>query len=87
MTIVYGVTRIGGRVQVEVRISVFEFNIIITYPYIQNQINNLVPQDKVWDCSNYITALIFDVLKEMFYNARDIQVSLVSFCTILIFFS
>lgn len=45
--------------------------------FLQNQIKKMVPQDHVWKCSNYITGLIFDVLKEMFYNARDIQVCLV----------
>ena len=47
--------------------------------FCQKQIQNSVPEDQLWNCSNYITALIFDVLKEMFYNARDIQVWMIFF--------
>uniref|UniRef100_A0A3B3WWZ9 DNA-directed RNA polymerase n=1 Tax=Poecilia mexicana TaxID=48701 RepID=A0A3B3WWZ9_9TELE len=57
MTVVYGVTRYGGRLQIEKRLKeIDEF-----------------PKDHVWDASHYLTRLVFSGLKEMFTGTREIQ--------------
>ncbi|AWP11147.1 putative DNA-directed RNA polymerase mitochondrial [Scophthalmus maximus] len=57
MTVVYGVTRYGGRLQIEKRLKeIDEF-----------------PKDSVWDASHYLVRLVFSSLKEMFTGTREIQ--------------
>ncbi|XP_038136706.1 DNA-directed RNA polymerase, mitochondrial isoform X1 [Cyprinodon tularosa] len=57
MTVVYGVTRYGGRLQIEKRLKeIDEF-----------------PKDHVWDASHYLVRLVFSGLKEMFTGTREIQ--------------
>ncbi|KAM7410187.1 hypothetical protein PAMA_001571 [Pampus argenteus] len=57
MTVVYGVTRYGGRLQIEKRLKeIDEF-----------------PKEHVWDASHYLVRLVFSGLKEMFTGTREIQ--------------
>ena len=48
---------------------------IILHP--QKQIEGHVPDDRLWDCSNYLVGNVFASLRETFSNARVIQVSYV----------
>uniref|UniRef100_A0A1A8S093 DNA-directed RNA polymerase n=1 Tax=Nothobranchius rachovii TaxID=451742 RepID=A0A1A8S093_9TELE len=57
MTVVYGVTRYGGRLQIEKRLlEIDEF-----------------PKEYVWEASHYLVRLVFNGLKEMFTGTREIQ--------------
>ncbi|KAM6921541.1 DNA-directed RNA polymerase, mitochondrial [Xenentodon cancila] len=57
MTVVYGVTRYGGRLQIEKRLKeIDEF-----------------PKEHVWEASHYLVRLVFNGLKEMFTGTREIQ--------------
>ncbi|XP_034387343.1 DNA-directed RNA polymerase, mitochondrial isoform X2 [Cyclopterus lumpus] len=57
MTVVYGVTRFGGRLQIEKRLKeIDEF-----------------PKEHVWDASHYLVRMVFSGLKEMFTGTREIQ--------------
>lgn len=57
MTVVYGVTRYGGRLQIEKRLKeIDEF-----------------PKDCVFEASSYLVRLVFSSLKEMFTGTREIQ--------------
>lgn len=57
MTVVYGVTRYGGRLQIEKRLKeIDEF-----------------PKEYVWEASHYLVRLVFTGLKEMFTGTREIQ--------------
>ncbi|KAA0712220.1 DNA-directed RNA polymerase, mitochondrial [Triplophysa tibetana] len=57
MTVVYGVTRYGGRLQIEKRLKeIDEF-----------------PKEYVWDASHYLVHQVFNSLKEMFTGTREIQ--------------
>lgn len=57
MTVVYGVTRYGGRLQIEKRLKeIDEF-----------------PKEYIWDASHYLVRLVFSGLKEMFTGTREIQ--------------
>ncbi|XP_053713267.1 DNA-directed RNA polymerase, mitochondrial [Synchiropus splendidus] len=57
MTVVYGVTRYGGRLQIEKRLKeIDEF-----------------PKEFVWDASHYLVRLVFSSLKSMFKGTREIQ--------------
>ncbi|KAG8003580.1 DNA-directed RNA polymerase [Nibea albiflora] len=57
MTVVYGVTRYGGRLQIEKRLKeIDEF-----------------PKEYVWDASHYLVRMVFSGLKEMFTGTREIQ--------------
>lgn len=33
----------------------------------------MVPDDKLYSCSAYVVTMVFESLREMFSNARDIQ--------------
>ncbi|XP_069072918.1 DNA-directed RNA polymerase, mitochondrial [Pleurodeles waltl] len=57
MTIVYGVTRYGGRLQIEKRLR---------------EIDSF-PQEYVWEASHYLVQQVFSGLKEMFSGTREIQ--------------
>uniref|UniRef100_A0A8C8A170 DNA-directed RNA polymerase n=1 Tax=Oryzias sinensis TaxID=183150 RepID=A0A8C8A170_9TELE len=57
MTVVYGVTRYGGRLQIEKRLK---------------EIENF-PKEHIWDASHYLVRLVFNGLKEMFTGTREIQ--------------
>ncbi|XP_072517016.1 DNA-directed RNA polymerase, mitochondrial [Salminus brasiliensis] len=57
MTVVYGVTRYGGRLQIEKRLK---------------EINDF-PKEHVWDASHYLVHQVFSSLKEMFTGTREIQ--------------
>ncbi|XP_069042077.1 DNA-directed RNA polymerase, mitochondrial [Lepisosteus oculatus] len=57
MTVVYGVTRYGGRLQIEKRLK---------------EIENF-PKEYVWDASHYLVHQVFTSLKEMFTGTREIQ--------------
>ncbi|XP_078054386.1 DNA-directed RNA polymerase, mitochondrial [Mustelus asterias] len=57
MTVVYGVTRFGGRLQIEKRLKEVED----------------FPKDYVWDASHYLVQQVFSSLKEMFTGTRGIQ--------------
>ncbi|XP_053321215.1 DNA-directed RNA polymerase, mitochondrial [Spea bombifrons] len=57
MTVVYGVTRYGGRLQIEKRLREMES----------------FPQDFIWDASHYLVKQVFSSLKEMFSGTREIQ--------------
>lgn len=57
MTVVYGVTRYGGRLQIEKQLKeIDEF-----------------PKDHVWEASQYLVRMVFNGLKEMFTGTREIQ--------------
>ncbi|XP_033710912.1 DNA-directed RNA polymerase, mitochondrial isoform X2 [Tursiops truncatus] len=57
MTVVYGVTRYGGRLQIEKRLrEIHDF-----------------PQDFVWEASHYLVRQVFNSLQEMFSGTRSIQ--------------
>ncbi|XP_031430295.1 DNA-directed RNA polymerase, mitochondrial isoform X1 [Clupea harengus] len=57
MTVVYGVTRYGGRLQIEKRLKeIDEF-----------------PKEHIWDASHYLVQQVFSSLKEMFTGTREIQ--------------
>lgn len=57
MTVVYGVTQYGGRLQIEKRLK---------------EIDDF-PKEHVWDASHYLVRLVFSGLKEMFAGTREIQ--------------
>ncbi|GCC30583.1 hypothetical protein chiPu_0009034 [Chiloscyllium punctatum] len=57
MTVVYGVTRFGGRLQIEKRLKEVED----------------FPKDHVWDASHYVVQAVFSSLTEMFTGTREIQ--------------
>ncbi|XP_074834610.1 DNA-directed RNA polymerase, mitochondrial isoform X2 [Carettochelys insculpta] len=57
MTVVYGVTRYGGRLQIEKRLK---------------EIDGF-PQEYVWEASHYLVQQVFNSLKEMFSGTREIQ--------------
>lgn len=57
MTVVYGVTRYGGRLQIEKRLK---------------EIDDF-PKEHVWDASHYLVHQVFSSLKEMFTGTREIQ--------------
>ncbi|KAM9329549.1 DNA-directed RNA polymerase, mitochondrial [Gastrophryne carolinensis] len=57
MTVVYGVTRYGGRLQIEKRLREMDS----------------FPQEYVWDASHYLVQQVFLSLKEMFSGTREIQ--------------
>ncbi|XP_074784111.1 DNA-directed RNA polymerase, mitochondrial isoform X2 [Athene noctua] len=57
MTVVYGVTRYGGRLQIEKRLKeIDEF-----------------PEEYLWEASDYLVKKVFNGIKEMFSATRDIQ--------------
>ncbi|NWI24071.1 RPOM protein, partial [Sula dactylatra] len=57
MTVVYGVTRYGGRLQIEKRLKeIDEF-----------------PEEYLWEASHYLVKQVFSSIKEMFSATRDIQ--------------
>ncbi|XP_010775465.1 DNA-directed RNA polymerase, mitochondrial [Notothenia coriiceps] len=57
MTVVYGVTRYGGRLQIEKRLK---------------EIDDF-PKEHLWEASRYLVRLVFNGLKEMFTGTREIQ--------------
>ncbi|XP_029469450.1 LOW QUALITY PROTEIN: DNA-directed RNA polymerase, mitochondrial [Rhinatrema bivittatum] len=57
MTVVYGVTRYGGRLQIEKRLKEMD----------------TFPQEYVWEASHYLVQKVFSGLKEMFSGIREIQ--------------
>ncbi|XP_062311594.1 DNA-directed RNA polymerase, mitochondrial isoform X2 [Osmerus eperlanus] len=57
MTVVYGVTRYGGRLQIEKRLREAEH----------------FPQEYLWEASHYLVHQVFNSLKEMFTGTREIQ--------------
>ncbi|KAG8594623.1 hypothetical protein GDO81_001272 [Engystomops pustulosus] len=57
MTVVYGVTRYGGRLQIEKRLREMDS----------------FPQEYVWEASHYLVQQVFSSLKEMFSGTRSIQ--------------
>ncbi|XP_068836753.1 DNA-directed RNA polymerase, mitochondrial isoform X11 [Capricornis sumatraensis] len=57
MTVVYGVTRYGGRLQIERRLRELED----------------FPQEFVWEASHYLVRQVFNSLQEMFSGTRSIQ--------------
>uniref|UniRef100_A0A673JIU0 DNA-directed RNA polymerase, mitochondrial n=1 Tax=Sinocyclocheilus rhinocerous TaxID=307959 RepID=A0A673JIU0_9TELE len=57
MTVVYGVTRYGGRLQIEKRLK---------------EIDDF-PKEYIWDASHYLVKQVFSSLKEMFTGTREIQ--------------
>ncbi|NXC31356.1 RPOM protein, partial [Campylorhamphus procurvoides] len=57
MTVVYGVTRYGGRLQIEKRLK---------------EIDDF-PEEYLWEASQYLVRQVFNSIKEMFSATRDIQ--------------
>ncbi|XP_068958066.1 DNA-directed RNA polymerase, mitochondrial [Petaurus breviceps papuanus] len=57
MTVVYGVTHYGGRLQIEKRLKELDD----------------FPKDYVWEASMYLSRLVFSSLGEMFSATREIQ--------------
>lgn len=75
MTVVYGVTFIGGRRMIEVQylVTLYVISLAIT---IQKQLKDNIPQENLFQCSIYLIDLVFKSLAKMFSNAREIQVFL-----------
>ncbi|NXI38007.1 RPOM protein, partial [Galbula dea] len=57
MTVVYGVTRYGGRLQMEKRLKE----------------TDVFPEEYLWEASHYLVKQVFNGIKEMFSATRDIQ--------------
>ncbi|KAM3852365.1 DNA-directed RNA polymerase, mitochondrial [Vipera latastei] len=57
MTVVYGVTQYGGRLQIEKQLK---------------EIENF-PKEDIWQASKYLVQLVFQSLSEMFSGSREIQ--------------
>uniref|UniRef100_A0A8C8RP83 DNA-directed RNA polymerase n=1 Tax=Pelusios castaneus TaxID=367368 RepID=A0A8C8RP83_9SAUR len=57
MTVVYGVTKYGGRLQIEKRLK---------------EINGF-PEEYIWEASHYLVRQVFNSLTEMFSGTREIQ--------------
>uniref|UniRef100_A0A8B9FUD4 DNA-directed RNA polymerase n=1 Tax=Amazona collaria TaxID=241587 RepID=A0A8B9FUD4_9PSIT len=57
MTVVYGVTRYGGRLQMEKRLKEMDD----------------FPEEYLWEASHYLVKQVFNSIKEMFTATRDIQ--------------
>ncbi|KFP48361.1 hypothetical protein N323_03518, partial [Cathartes aura] len=57
MTVVYGVTRYGGRLQMEKRLKEID----------------KFPEEYLWEASHYLVKQVFNGIKEMFSATRDIQ--------------
>ncbi|KAM8986856.1 DNA-directed RNA polymerase, mitochondrial [Ara ararauna] len=57
MTVVYGVTRYGGRLQMEKRLKEMDD----------------FPEEYLWEASHYLVKQVFNSIKEMFSATRDIQ--------------
>ncbi|NXA55680.1 RPOM protein, partial [Nothocercus julius] len=57
MTVVYGVTRYGGRLQMQKRLK---------------EIDDF-PEEYLWEASHYLVKQVFNSIKEMFSATRDIQ--------------
>ncbi|XP_074061040.1 DNA-directed RNA polymerase, mitochondrial [Macrotis lagotis] len=57
MTVVYGVTHYGGRLQIEKRLKELDD----------------FPKESVWEASIYLSRLVFSSLGEMFSGTREIQ--------------
>ncbi|NWY05048.1 RPOM protein, partial [Nothoprocta ornata] len=57
MTVVYGVTRFGGRLQMQKRLK---------------EIDDF-PEEYLWEASHYLVKQVFNGIKEMFSATRDIQ--------------
>ncbi|XP_008835434.1 DNA-directed RNA polymerase, mitochondrial isoform X2 [Nannospalax galili] len=57
MTVVYGVTRYGGRLQIEKRLR---------------ELSDF-PQEYIWEASHYLVRQVFKSLQEMFSSTRAIQ--------------
>uniref|UniRef100_F7FG73 DNA-directed RNA polymerase n=1 Tax=Monodelphis domestica TaxID=13616 RepID=F7FG73_MONDO len=57
MTVVYGVTKYGGRLQIEKRLKELDD----------------FPKEHIWEASLYLSQLVFSSLGEMFSTTREIQ--------------
>ncbi|XP_044528482.1 DNA-directed RNA polymerase, mitochondrial [Gracilinanus agilis] len=57
MTVVYGVTNYGGRLQIEKRLKELDD----------------FPKEHIWEASFYLSQLVFSSLSEMFSTTREIQ--------------
>ena len=79
MTVVYGVTWVGGRLQIEVCLCLSQC-LCVKYMFVfigcssQRQLKGTVPDEYLFKASSYLVNLVFSSLSEMFSNARDIQV-------------
>ena len=82
MTVVYGVTWVGGRKQIEVgHIALCKKNsgdTWVLFDYMQRQLEGNIPDDQLWDSSSYLVESVFQTLRKMFTNAREIQVCALS---------
>ncbi|EDV24384.1 uncharacterized protein TRIADDRAFT_25308, partial [Trichoplax adhaerens] len=58
MTIVYGVTRVGGREQIARQLE---------------RLQELENEERIFTASQYLVRIVFDQLSKMFYSARRIQ--------------
>ncbi|XP_020649818.3 DNA-directed RNA polymerase, mitochondrial [Pogona vitticeps] len=67
MTVVYGVTRYGGRLQIEKRLKEMDS----------------FPQKYTWEASHYLVKQVFDSLREMFTGTREIQAWLTECATLI----
>lgn len=43
---------------------------------LQKQLEGNIPDDQLWDSSSYLVGCVFESLRKMFTNARQIQVCL-----------
>ena len=44
------------------------------YVVMQRQLEGNIPDDQLWDSSSYLVESVFQTLRKMFTNAREIQV-------------
>ena len=42
----------------------------------QRQLEGNIPDDQLWDSSSYLVESVFQTLRKMFTNAREIQVKI-----------
>ena len=47
---------------------------VILLTFLQKQLQDNIPDEKLWDSSNYLVGCVFETLRKMFSNAREIQV-------------
>ena len=53
----------------------------------QRQLEGNIPDDQLWDSSSYLVESVFQTLRKMFTNAREIQVKInVHVCICITYF-
>lgn len=53
--------------------------VVYDFDSIQRQLEGNIPDDQLWDSSSYLVESVFQTLRKMFTNAREIQVATSTF--------